>query len=169
MRKMLLAALVMALVVAMVPSLAFASDEVVPVYVDIKPGSWPNPINIRSKGVLPVAICGTEDFDVMTIDPDTVRIYVERDADGDGVAPLRWSYEDVATPYTGIAGGGHDLGGDGYTDVIIVFETQELVANHLAMHVGETIPIFIRGRTRIAWGLIPLFGYDWGFVQGKII
>jgi len=39
------------------------------VFFDIKPGSCPNPINRNKKGVLPVAICGTEDFDVTTIDP----------------------------------------------------------------------------------------------------
>jgi len=33
------------------------------VYVDIKPGSWPNPIYLGSIGVFSVAICGTEDFD----------------------------------------------------------------------------------------------------------
>jgi hypothetical protein len=46
----------------------------IPVFVDIKPASWPNPFQLKSKGVLPVAICGTEDFDVTTIDPETIRL-----------------------------------------------------------------------------------------------
>lgn len=68
-----------------------------------------------------VAICGTKDFDVKTIDPATVKIYVAIGAEG--VPPLRWSYEDVATPYTGSSGGGHALGGDGYLDLVFHFDT----------------------------------------------
>jgi hypothetical protein len=61
--------------------------------IDIKPTSCPNPANVSTKGngVLPVAIIGTADFDVTQVDPETVRL--------EGVAPLRWSIEDVATPY----------------------------------------------------------------------
>jgi hypothetical protein len=44
----------------------------VPVDIDIKPWSWPNSINRKSKGVVPVAILGSETFDVMTVDPTTV-------------------------------------------------------------------------------------------------
>jgi hypothetical protein len=94
-----------------------------PVHVDIKPGSWPNPLNLKDKGVLPVAVCGTEDFDVATIDPETIRLTL----DGVGVAPLRWSYEDVATPYTGEPCSGHDLDGDGYLDLTLKFKTQEVI------------------------------------------
>lgn len=42
--------------------------------IDIKPGSCPNPVNIKSKGVFPVAILGTEDFDVDTIDIASIRL-----------------------------------------------------------------------------------------------
>jgi hypothetical protein len=67
------------------------------VFVDIKPGSCPNPFNVKSKGVLPVAILGAEDFDVTMIDPS--EILLSRDGIEEGVPPLRWSYEDVATPF----------------------------------------------------------------------
>ncbi|MHC4725285.1 MAG: hypothetical protein ACYS9V_13755 [Planctomycetota bacterium] len=46
----------------------------IPVSIDIKPGSCPNPLNINSKGVLPVAILGTGDFDVQEIDPASIRL-----------------------------------------------------------------------------------------------
>ena len=58
--------------------------------IDIKPQSCPNPLNVKKKGVLPVAILGTADFDVNEVDPATVEL--------EGVAPLRWDWEDVATP-----------------------------------------------------------------------
>ena len=55
--------------------------------VDIKPGSLTNPFNVKSKGVLPIAILTTEDFDATTIDPVTVTAR--------GVNPLRWIIEDI--------------------------------------------------------------------------
>ena len=66
--------------------------------VDIKPTSCPNPLNVKSGGVLPVAILGTEDFDVAEIDASTVQLA--------GVSPLRWSIEDVAAPCPGAGGEG---------------------------------------------------------------
>lgn len=92
--------------------------------VDVKPGSDINPLNLKSNGVLPVAILGSETFDVTRIDPTSLRL--------NGVAPLRWSYEDVC---------GHDDMGmdpdmngddgempDGYDDMTLKFSTQEIAA-----------------------------------------
>ena len=42
-------------------------------YLDIKPGSYPNSINTKSKGVVPVALLGTDSFDVTTVDVTTLR------------------------------------------------------------------------------------------------
>jgi hypothetical protein len=98
---------------------------IIPVYVDIKPGSCPNPLNVKSKGVLPVAVLGTEDFDVTTIDPATIELTLE-DVE-EGVSPLRWNYEDVATPFEGELCDCHELEGDGYMDLTLKFDTQELV------------------------------------------
>ena len=44
------------------------------VVVDIKPGSLPNSINPRNKGVIPVAILGTATFDVLALDGASVRL-----------------------------------------------------------------------------------------------
>jgi len=129
------------------------------VYVDIKPGSWPNPIKASSKGVFAVAICGTADFDVMTIDPATVRICYGTAL---GVAPLRWSYEDVATPYTDDGDGGHALGGDGYLDLVLHFSTEAVNANSLSRHVGETIPLIITGNLHVD---SPILGQDLVWVK----
>jgi hypothetical protein len=46
---------------------SFAFD----VSIDIKPGSAPNSINPRSRGVIPVAILTTDTFDALDIDPKT--------------------------------------------------------------------------------------------------
>lgn len=91
--------------------------------VDIKPGACPNPLNLVSKGVLPVAILGTADFDVRTIDPSTVTLK--------GVSPLRWSLEDVASPYEPFSGKTdiyqcNTSGPDGNLDMVFKFDTEEI-------------------------------------------
>jgi hypothetical protein len=89
--------------------------------LDIRPGSCPNPLNPRSMGVVPLAIVGTEDFDVHDIDVSTVLL--------EGVAPLRSSIEDVTAPATD---GGDcpctTAGPDGIDDLTLKVTTQELVA-----------------------------------------
>lgn len=89
------------------------------VSIDIKPGSCPNPLNVKSKGVLPVAILGTEGFDVSEVDVGYVSL--------EGVAPIRFDYEDVATPFEGELCDCHEDGPDGIPDLILYFETQEVV------------------------------------------
>jgi len=83
---------------------ATAAPPVLEVDIDIKPGSDPNSINLGSKGVVPVAVLTTDDFDASTVDPVTVLF-----ADA---APLRWTLEDVD--------------GDGDVDLLFHFKTQEL-------------------------------------------
>ncbi len=83
------------------------------VEIDIKPGSDPNSINPFSRGVIPVAILTTEDFDALTVDADSVlfgpdeaekrhkRAHV-KDVDGDGDLDLLLHFR---TQDTGIAPG----------------------------------------------------------------
>lgn len=133
------------------------------VYVDIKPGSWPNPFNQKSRGVLPVAICGTEDFDVTTIDPATIKL--TREGIEEGVSPIRWSYEDVATPYTGEPGGGHDLNGDGYLDLTLKFSIHEVETTlGLDAFKGQTIPLIITGNLYEEHGGTPIRGEDYVWI-----
>jgi len=115
------------------------------VYFDIKPGSCPNPINLTSQGILPAAIAGTADFDVKKIDPATIKLFIE--GVEEGVAPIRWSFEDVATPYLGQeACGCHELTADSFMDLALKFDSQEVVTTlKLAEVKGQTVPLVIRG------------------------
>ncbi|MCK5509695.1 MAG: YncE family protein [Desulfobacterales bacterium] len=130
-----------------------------PVFVDIKPGSCPNPLNLKQKGVLPVAILGTEEFDVASIDPATIRLSKEG-VEGE-VAPLRWSYEDVATPFEGELCDCSDLNGDGYMDLTLKFKAQDVVDTlELDDNVGETIPLTLKGNLVGAEEGTPIQGQD---------
>jgi hypothetical protein len=101
--------------------------------VDIKPGSCPNPLNVKSKGVLPVAVLGTEVLDVIDIDVATVRLA--------GIAPIRFDYEDVATPFEGELCDCHEEGPDGYFDLTLKFDTQEIVTALGAVEDGDYLPL----------------------------
>jgi len=48
--------------------------DIIEVEIDIKPGSYPNSINLSSNGSVPVAILSTPEFDARTIDPTTVTL-----------------------------------------------------------------------------------------------
>jgi hypothetical protein len=91
-----------------------------PAAIDIKPGSCPNPLNLGSRGVLPVAILGSEGLDVAGIDVATVQLA--------GVGPGRSSYEGVTMP---LADGNEcdctEEGPDGYVDLTLKFKTTAVV------------------------------------------
>ena len=97
------------------------SVEYVP--VDIKPTSCRNPFNVTKKGVLPVAILGTENFDVTQVNVNTVQL--------EGIAPLRSSLEDVATPFVPFIGKTDPFdctteGQDGFLDLSLKFDAPAL-------------------------------------------
>lgn len=100
--------------------------------MDIKPGGCPNSFNRVSNGVLPVAICGTADFDVNDIDLD--KVVISR-ADGiggstgpnDGPPGPHSTIGDTATPFEGDECDCHDLDGDGFNDLNLKFKSQNVV------------------------------------------
>ena len=101
-------------------TLTILPKPAVQVSVDIKPGGCPNPLNTKSSGVLPVAILGTADLDVTTIDPTSILLA--------GVQPLRSSLEDVGTPLVDANDCDcTNLGPDGLIDLTLKFETQKIV------------------------------------------
>jgi len=109
--------------------------------LDIKPTSCPNPFNINSQGVLPAAILGAtslvaDSFDVMDIDPRTILL-------AGSVEPVRYDYEDVATPVGPDAEPCecNELGPDGFMDMTLKFERQEVVAALGPVNDGDVVSI----------------------------
>ena len=68
-------------------------------------------------------ILGTADFDVTQVDPESVRLR--------GVTPVDSALEDVATPFNAFIVNGDysdctDEGPDGFQDLTLKFDTQEV-------------------------------------------
>lgn len=82
------------------------------VVIDIKPGSDPNSINTKSKGVIPVAILGGTDFDVRDVD----------------VTTLTFGPSD-ATPAHEAGGHFEDVNDDGFGDLVSHYRTQDAGLN----------------------------------------
>jgi hypothetical protein len=91
--------------------------------IDIRPWSCRNPLNMRSRGVLPVAILGSEDFDVRAIDVSTVILSLKESKDG--AKPIRSRYADVSGPLARELCDRHELGPDGYEDFFWFFKTRD--------------------------------------------
>ena len=93
------------------------------VTIDVKPGGFPNSINPRSDGVIPVAILTTSAFDATTVDPTTVLF----GATGTEAAAVQSSLEDVD--------------GDGDIDRILHFRTRygHTVWGHLRLPHGRDL------------------------------
>jgi len=123
------------------------------VFLDIRPGGCPNPLNVNSKGVLPVAILGTADFDVSDIDPESVALAFF----GPGSDPFdpiippnekKKSVSDVGTPYQG------ELvdclscwqeGPDGFPDLLLKFDMKAIVAGMGEVEDGACVLLTITG------------------------
>jgi hypothetical protein len=118
-------------------------EEYKEVTVDIKPGCCPNPLDLKSRKVLPVAILGSETFDVTTIDVSSIML--SRDGNGEGVEPICWSYQDVSTPFEGEPCDCHKLGPDGYEDLTLKFRNGEVVKAMGNVKVGDEVVLTIRG------------------------
>lgn len=129
----------------------------VEVPVDIHPTSCRNPFNVGQGGVTPVAILGTGDFDVAQVDPASVML--------EGVAPLRWAYDDVATPFEPFVGKEDPFdctteGPDGFMDLTLKFKSQELVTAIGAVADGDVLILGLTGNLLEEFGGTPVFGED---------
>ncbi|MCL9783475.1 hypothetical protein M9194_18775 [Vibrio sp. S4M6] len=82
--------------------------------IDIKPGSDPNSINLCSNGSVPVAILGSDSFDVYEIDTNTLSL-----ADA-GVKMVGKKDKQLCST--------EDVNGDGYNDLVCHYVTIDLAS-----------------------------------------
>ena len=136
------------------------------VAVDIKPGSCPNPLNVKSKGVLPAAIMGTENFDVTRVDPDTLQLRL-KGTEEPLVPPLRWALTDVGEPFEPFIGKENCFEDcldcscpDSYLDLVFHFDTQEVVAALGGVNDEDCLVLEIIGNLKEEFGGTPIVGED---------
>jgi hypothetical protein len=106
------------------------------VQIDIKPGSFPNSINLGSGGVVPVAIFGSADLDAAAIDPSSITL---------ASAPVQ--LRGNGTPQASL----QDVNGDGIPDLVV-----QVVTEALQLSDTDTQAI-LEGRT---WDGTPFTGTD---------
>ena len=116
---------------------AFYAACVTTVAFDIKPQSCPNPMVVKGRGVLTVAIVGSESFDVYDIDVSTLLL--------EGAAPIRSGYEDVATPVDGDECECTTEAGDGFDDLTLKFNRADIVPGLGAVHHGDVVVLTLTG------------------------
>ncbi len=107
------------------------------VTIDVKPGSYPNSINLSSAGVVPVAIFSTNTFDATSIDPDSLFLA------GASVGMIGKSGNLLCSV--------HDVNGDGLTDLVCQFQTAQL-----SLQPGDTVAVLV-GKT---FGGVAIRGQD---------
>jgi hypothetical protein len=93
--------------------------------IDIKPGSYPNSINPKSKGKVPVAILTTDDFNAYEVESDSINFL--------SASPAMWAMDDVDH--------------DGDMDMILHFKTKELNFSLLVDEGDEYPYAYLTGET----------------------
>ena len=114
-----------------------ATCDLIPVSVDITLKGSTSSISLKDKGLLPVVIMGTSDFDTATVDPATIRL--SREDVRDMVAPLRWNYKN--------------------NDLWLKFD-KTMVFNDLMLKdvAGPEVQLIITGKLKNEFGRIPFMG-----------
>ena len=112
--------------------------------------------------VLPVAILGSEDFDVSTIDPASIFI--------EGVPAIRSGLEDVATALVDPNECEcTEAGPDGYTDLTLKFRTEdivsELIRTQAELDQGQTLALTLKGALLDG---TPIVGSDCVILVGNV-
>ena len=107
-------------------------------FADVKPGSCKNPVNRKSKGVLPVAIEGEATLDVRTIDPSSIFL--------EGFPADRWSTKDVSAP-------DECDGADGEPDLVLKWDSELIKVAMGNVSKGDEPMMLLTGYSDDGWFL----------------
>ena len=137
------------------PTSSVPPMQIVP--VDIIPGSCPNLLAVSKRGVVAVAILGTDRFDVSRINRNSIRLL-------EVVQPVQSNVRDVATPYrlftwdasgTGLeADSCTDEGPDGKPDLVLTFEKKDLLKALGSVKTGAVLVVRLTARDQSGASLV---------------
>lgn len=125
-------------------------SSIVPVTIDVKPGSDPNCVNEDSGGRIPVAILSESGIDLNDIDVSTVEIDDDMDPGTAGVAWVRWSLD-------------KNVSGDGVPDLVLHFSTADMQAAGLLV---DDMALYITGELTDGYGTAILGSDDVNLAGG---
>ena len=140
---------------------ALSQDEInsffpIEVAVDIKPGNCYNPVNVKSKGVLPVVIYGSEYLDVNSIDVASIKLA--------GVNPIRSSYEDISSPVADVNDcNAPEYMPDGFVDLKLKFDTQQILGAIGDVNDGDFIELQLNA---VLYDETIIYGSDFIEIKG---
>jgi hypothetical protein len=137
------------------PTSSVQPTQIVP--VDIMPGSCPNLLAVTKRGVVAVAILGTDRIDVTQIDRDSIRLL-------EVVQPVRSNVIDVATPYglfawdasgTEVAADScTDEGPDGKPDLVLTFEKKDILKALGTVKAGSVLVVRLTAHHKAGASLV---------------
>jgi hypothetical protein len=137
------------------PTSSVPPMQIVP--VDIIPGSCPNLLAVSKRGVVAVAILGTDRFDVSQINRNSIRLL-------EVVQPVQSNVIDVATPYslftwdpnrTGVeADSCTDEGPDGKPDLVLTFEKKDILKALGSVKPGAVVVVRLTARGKSGASLV---------------
>ena len=130
-------------------------QKIVP--VDIKPGLGPNPLVVSRRGVVTVAILGTDGFKVNEIDQNSIRLL-------EVIQPVGSNVIDVATPFRlyrwNASGTGQkadfctDEGPDGKPDLVLTFEKKDILKALGSVKPGAVLVVRLTARNKSGASLV---------------
>lgn len=122
----------------------YGGSNATDISIDIKPGEYPNTVNPKSHGKLPVAILTTENFNASDVNPESINFLSD--------SPELWAMEDVDN--------------DSDLDMILHFNIQELDFDLLVDEGGEYPYAYLYGQTS---SITPFEGKDTIRLLGELI
>jgi len=131
------------------------------VLIDIKPGSCKNPVNSKSRGVIPLTIFGSESFDVSTVNIDSVRLH--------GVSPVKSAIEDSGQLLS--ESDCEKVVLDGFDDMTLKFRTQDVInaltSSEVAVTRDAVILLTLEGNRAVLTESIDFTGQDSIYIVNK--
>ncbi|MBT3880262.1 MAG: hypothetical protein HOI47_26945 [Candidatus Scalindua sp.] len=143
-------------------------QQIQQVNIDIKPKHCPNKLKLKDdddsssddeKADLKVAILGTQNFQVSTVDIDTIML--------NGVSPVKSKIKDITAPSALELCDCEKLPKDTYDDIVLKFNSQEIIATIGDVNDGDQVKLTLTGNLLEEFSGSAIEGVDCVLIQDK--